>query len=73
MDTFFSRNNCDRCGASLEGGRIMSMYNTDCICMECKKRERLRKDYKAASDAENEAVKAGNLSFKGIGFKEESL
>ena len=73
MDTFFTQSNCDRCGGSLAGGRVMSMYNTQCICMDCKKRERLRKDYKAASDAENEAVKAGNLNFEGIGYKGNNL
>ena len=33
MDKFFSQQNCDRCGKPLTGGRTMSMYNTDCICM----------------------------------------
>jgi hypothetical protein len=39
MDKFFTQEHCDRCGGSLKGGRIMSMYNTDCICMDCKKKE----------------------------------
>lgn len=40
MDKFFSQKYCDRCGKSLNGGRIMSMFNEDCICMECKDKER---------------------------------
>lgn len=36
MDKFFIQESCDRCGGSLTGGRIMSMFNTDCICLDCK-------------------------------------
>ena len=39
MDKFFSQKCCDRCGKSLKYGRIMSMLNEDCICMECSKDE----------------------------------
>ncbi len=45
-DEFFSKRVCDRCGKDLSGGRIMSMYNEDCICMECKDKETKRPDYK---------------------------
>ena len=47
-DEFFTKKYCDRCGKSLDGGRIMSMYNEDCICMECKEKETKRADYKEA-------------------------
>lgn len=67
MDTFFTQKYCDRCGNELKGGRIMSMYNNDCICMECKKEETQRIDYKDAVDADNEQIKRGNYNFKGIG------
>lgn len=67
MDTFFTQKYCDRCGNELKGGRIMSMYNNDCICMECKKEETQRTDYKDAVDADNEQIKRGNYNFKGIG------
>ena len=46
----------------------MSMYNTDCICMECAHKERQRDDYAKARDAEAAAVRAGNLNFSGIGL-----
>ena len=68
MDTFFTQKTCDRCGGSLEGGRTMSMYNTDCICMKCKHEERKREDYRKACDAEHEAVKNGDRNFGGIGW-----
>ena len=68
MDRFFSQTNCDRCGKPLNGARIMSMYNTDCICMECKDKERQRNDYKSACDADNDAIKHGNYNFQGIGY-----
>lgn len=63
---FYKQENCDRCGGSLKNGRIMSMYNTDCICMECKKKERERADYKKACDADIKAIRQGNYNFKGI-------
>lgn len=67
-DRFFTQKYCDRCGGSLEGGRIMSMFNTDCICMKCKAEERKMKDYKKAQDAEINEVKKGNYNFSGIGL-----
>ena len=71
-DDFYTKTHCDRCGKTLDGGRIMSMFNTDCICMECKEKERQRKDYKAAADAEMKAVKRGERNFKGVGYNEKS-
>ena len=68
-DTFFSKTKCDRCGASLKGGRIMSMYNEDCICMKCKALEMQRPDYiKAVSEVEKQH-RLGNDNFKGIGLE----
>lgn len=63
MDTFLSQKYCDRCGGSLEGGRIMSMFNTQCICMSCKKAETKRADYKKAQDAVHAQELAGNRNF----------
>ena len=68
MNNFFTQTTCDRCGGSLKDGRIMSMYNTDCICMKCKKEERKRKDYKDALEADRNEIKKGNYNYKGIGF-----
>jgi len=67
-DRFFTQTRCDRCGRSLAGGRTMSMFNEETICMDCAGKERERPDYKAACDAEIAAVRAGNRNFKGIGL-----
>lgn len=53
-DKFFMKKICDRCGKDLSGGRIMSMYNEDCICMECKDKEMKRPDYKEVSKKDME-------------------
>ena len=45
----------------------MSMFNEDCICMECKEKETKDKDYEKARDKEMGEVKKGNLNYKGIG------
>lgn len=70
-DNFFSKTVCDRCGGPL-GIRTMSMYNTDIICQDCKAKERARSDYKAAVEAEHNAVASGDYNFAGIGFKEDT-
>ena len=67
-DRFFTTRTCDRCGRTLDGGRTMSMFNEQTICMDCAAKERERPDYKAACDAEIAAVRAGNRNFKGIGL-----
>lgn len=65
MDKFFSQKHCDRCGGSLEGGRTMSMFNEDCICMECKEQERKRPDYKQAVEKDtNEYLRKIKLKIK---------
>ena len=68
MDKFFSQKYCDRCGGELTGGRTMSMFNTDCICMKCKEKEQKLPEYKAATDAERQAVIAVEKNFKGVGY-----
>lgn len=70
-DRFFTTTRCDRCGGSLEGGRIMSMFNEDCICMECCKKERELPEFKQAAEAELAELKRGNRNFKGIGYPDK--
>lgn len=48
---------------------IMSMFNTDIICMDCKEKETKRPDYKLAREKELEEVRKGNYNYCGIGFK----
>lgn len=71
MDTFYTQTQCDRCGGSLAEGRIMSMYNRECICMKCKQAETQRADYRDALAADHEAIKQGNYNFDGIGYSPE--
>lgn len=66
-DPFFSKTHCDRCGKPLVC-RTMSMYNEDCICIECADAERKRPDYGKAVEADRAAVMAGNYNYKGIGL-----
>ena len=68
MDRFFTQKYCDRCGNSLEGGRTMSMFNENCICMECARKERQKDNYKEAVEADHEEIRKGNYNFKGIGY-----
>lgn len=46
----------------------MSMFNTEQICMDCKKKERKRPDYNKACEAELTAIRNGNYNYKGIGY-----
>lgn len=57
---------CDRCGKEMFG-HIMSMFNTDIICMSCKKEEEKDPRYKEAVEADIRACQSGNYNFKGIG------
>ena len=66
MDRFFTQKNCDRCGGTLEKGRIMSMFNTECICMACSEKEKKDKDYDIAVKTDHEEIKKGNYNYKGI-------
>lgn len=65
-DDFFTKAKCDRCGSSLNSGRIMSMFNTDCICMKCKEDERNHPDYKKSQEKERQEVISGNYNYQGI-------
>jgi hypothetical protein len=47
----------------------MSMFNTDVICMDCKKEERNHPRYDEAVRADHEAIKSGNYNFEGIGYE----
>ena len=72
-DRFFTTTECDRCGGSLEGGRIMSMFNEDCLCMECHRKERSLPEFKEAAEAELAEIRRGNTNFKGIGYPGKQL
>jgi hypothetical protein len=65
-DRFFTQKRCDRCHKELKDGRIMSMFNSDCICMECWQKEMKDEDYKKAVEAENAEIRKGNFNYEGI-------
>lgn len=66
MDKFFTQKHCDRCSGCLEGGRTMSMFNEECICMCCKEKEMKDPEYDKAVKADHEEIKKGNYNYKGI-------
>lgn len=70
MDKFFTQTHCDRCHKPLNGIHTMSMFNTDIICMECKRAERKRSDYHNAVEADHAEIRKGNYNFGGIGYSE---
>lgn len=59
---------CVRCGKQTNV-TIVSMFNTDEICLECKDAERQHPDYQSAVAAEEAAIRSGDFNFKGIGMK----
>ena len=66
MDKFFKVKNCERSGAPLNGVRIMSMFNTQVICMNCKDKEKSDSEYNEAVQDDHNEIKSGNFNFKGI-------
>ena len=57
---------CDRCGKEADS-LIMSMFNTEMICHDCKEDERSEPRYKEAQDADVQAILTGDFNFPGIG------
>ena len=43
-----------------------SLFNSECICMDCKKKECADSEYKKAQDADIAEIRKGNYNFKGI-------
>ena len=66
MDKFFTVKNCEKCGKDLKGGRIMSAFNSQCICISCSDKEKQDPDYEKARKAEHEEIKKGNYNYQGI-------
>jgi hypothetical protein len=62
----FGTEHCDRCGKEL-GTHVMSMFNKDTLCMDCKDKEKLHPDYNKAREAERQAIKNGDYNYMGIG------
>lgn len=62
-----SVNICDRCDNETKR-YTTSMFNTQEICMDCKKAERKLPHYDKAVEADRWAVMNGNWNFEGIGL-----
>ncbi len=58
---------CQRCHKPT-ATTIMSMFNTDMICPQCKEAERKHPMYELAAQKEREAVLQGVRNFPGIGW-----
>lgn len=61
---------CARCGNETNV-HIMSMFNLDEICMECKEKERKHPRYREAVEADREEVLKGNYNYQGLLFGEK--
>lgn len=44
----------------------MSMFNTQCICLECSEAEKNDPEYQEAVKADHAAIKRGNYNYKGL-------
>jgi hypothetical protein len=58
---------CPRCHSE-SGSYSCSWFNTQNICLDCSRQEEQHPDYRFARDKEHEAVLAGDLNFKGVGW-----
>lgn len=59
---------CQRCRKETSI-HIMSMFNTQEICMECKDAEEKDPRYQEAREAEEAAIRRGDYNFRGIGWE----
>lgn len=58
---------CQRCGVPTST-TIVSMFNTDILCLPCHGVERSHPGYAQAREVEHEAVRAGDYNFPGVGL-----
>jgi hypothetical protein len=57
---------CQRCHGETSI-HMCSMFNTQQVCMECKRKEEAHPKYQEAREAESHAVRNGNFNYPGIG------
>ncbi len=57
---------CARCRKETDA-TIMSMFNTDILCLDCQEAEERDPRYEIACLAEAEACRRGDFNFAGIG------
>jgi len=66
----FTTFRCHRCGTETTVS-ILSMFNTQLLCVPCKDKEEQHPSYKAACEAERSANAVGNYNFPGIGLPDD--
>ena len=71
--SFYNRKTCERCRKRFDGGRTMSMFNSETICLWCQEVEKLHPKYGEACKAEKMAHKKGIKYFCGIGVNKQEL
>jgi hypothetical protein len=57
---------CPRCKSETLA-TIISVFDTQTICIECTRKEREHPAYPAALKAERDAIRHGNYTFPGVG------
>ena len=63
VNTFFIQKSCDRCRGSLNGGRSMSFFTKQTLCMECSaKEDEIRKRIR-----EQDGDLNADLKYEGVG------
>jgi hypothetical protein len=63
-------NTCGRCGKE-NVATILSMFNREHLCLECKDHEKKHPKYAQAEAAEKASVSRGETVFEGIGCPPE--
>lgn len=58
--------NCQRCGKE-SSVWILSMFNDEAICLECKEKETKHPRYEEARKADVDATNRGERNFPGVG------
>jgi hypothetical protein len=63
---------CDRCHTEAKA-TIVSKFNTDVICPDCKDDETQAPGHAHAAEVEEAHVRSGDYSFAGVGLSAEDL
>lgn len=58
---------CDRCGKQTDI-TLCSQFNTEGLCMQCKKDEEQHPQFQHALKAEHDQILDGNRNYKGVGL-----
>lgn len=64
---FNSRKTCERCHEPFNNGKIVSIFNLQCICMICKEVEKTHPLYKKAVEVDKYFARKGTVYFGGMG------